>query len=147
MDRRGVIDKAISTLQLKEELDWDRLLWMPGEKKFFLPSIELFPRLYLNWDFDKNIQALIQEARRRPQETVGRWEGMCDECYNENPVREWMGINRSETPMWRATNLRPANPRSLRVPLDIPASRRFVADDRKEIVRPSFYTAFDWAKK
>ena len=49
MDRRKVIDQAISTLQLTEELDWDRLLWIPGEKRFFFPSIELATGM--DWGF------------------------------------------------------------------------------------------------
>lgn len=50
MDRRKVIDQAISTLQLTEELDWDKLLWIPGEKKFFLPSIQLETITWLGFD-------------------------------------------------------------------------------------------------
>lgn len=146
MDRRRVIDEAISTLQLKEELDWDKLLWMPGEKKFFLPSIEIPSiHLWMNWDYDRQVQSLVEAARRSNPLLEGRWEGFCDECIGadtyrdeylgisreERPVvRRYRDVQRSETPMWRATH--PGDPRSLRVPLE---------------TRPSFYTEFNWGKK
>lgn len=80
MDRRKVIDQAISTLQLTEELDWDRLLWIPGEKKFFLPSIEL--RTGIDWGFDPAFltRSLTIEMLKNAMDSVtrslylGSWE-------------------------------------------------------------------------
>ncbi len=133
MDRRKVIDQAISTLQLTEELDWDKLLWIPGEKKFFLPSIEL--KTGIDWGFDPAFltRSLTMEMLKEASDRITRslYLGSWDNPPAEPSRQQFRGYDRyCECVPSRGNFINGS--REMRVPVQIRPVRHGVLYDRYE---------------
>ncbi len=71
MDRRQLLKTLATTaagIGLAETFDWDRLLWVPGAKKIFIPAPDMDPLVYAvawggwNRNFFLSAQTLVRES-------------------------------------------------------------------------------------